>query len=144
MDRRARTWALAFFLAIGAAGAPGAANAGDPPAGRSEARQAAQRATEAFKENRFQDALDELGRAEALVHAPTHVLMMARCRLALGALVEARRLYREVVAEEVAKGAPPAFARAHDDAVAELALLEPRIPELVVKVAPAGATGVSV
>src|SRR6185503_15858782 len=104
---------LAIWLAIG--GMSGPARADDVSETLAEARQAAQRGTAAFKESRFADALRELGRAEEMVHAPTHLLMMARARLALGGLVEARRLYREVTAEALPSSSPAAFLRAKKD-----------------------------
>ncbi len=58
-------------------------------------------------------------RAEALVHAPTLLLGLARAQASLGQLVEANETYRRILREPLAKGAPAPFAKAVDDAARE-------------------------
>lgn len=96
------------------------------------ARAAAERGTAAFKEGRYADAIDLFQRAEALFHAPTHVLMMARAYAALGKLVVAKESYLAITREELAPKAPAAFKKAKAEAEKELKDLEPRIPSLEV------------
>lgn len=72
--------------------------------------------------------------AEARFHAPTILLELARAHAHLGQLLEARTVYRKIVAEQLANYAPPVFFEAQRTAVAELPALEMRIPivELIV------------
>src|SRR5579883_2443273 len=48
-------------------------------------------------------------RAEALVHAPTHLLYIARTEAKLGQLVEASETYARIQHEALAPDAPKAF-----------------------------------
>jgi hypothetical protein len=88
----------------------------------------------AFFEKRYDDAIDLFTRAESLVHAPPHLLFIARASEKLGRLVTARENYMRIVTENIAPGAPKAFHQAQDAAQAELPALEARIPYLTVKV----------
>lgn len=106
---------------------------------RSGARAAAEAAAKAFEAKRWQEAIDLFSKAEKLVHAPTHLLFLARAHERLGQLVRAREAYRKVVSETLPPNAPKAFKAAQATAEKELAELEPRIPQLTVRVE--GATG---
>jgi hypothetical protein len=106
---------------------------------RAGARVAAQEGHKAFFEQRWADAIDLFTRAESLVHAPPHLLYMARASEKLGRLVTARELYMRIVKENIASNAPRAFANAQDQARQELPELERRIPHLTVKVSGAEA-----
>ncbi|MCC6217007.1 MAG: hypothetical protein IT376_19260 [Polyangiaceae bacterium] len=106
---------------------------------RSGARAAAEAAAKAFEGQRWQEAIDLFAKAEKLVHAPTHLLFLARSHQKLGQLVKAREAYRKVVSETLPANAPKAFKAAQAAAEKELAELEPRIPQLTVRVE--GATG---
>ena len=112
----------------------------DPSAeDKAGARAAAERGGAEYKAAHFKEALDLFLRAESLIHAPTHVLMIARTQSALGDIVVAKESYLKITREEVASKAPPAFKRAHDDAEKELKDLEPRIPSIQVTVTGAAA-----
>ena len=65
-----------------------------------------------------------------MIHAPTHVLMIARTQAALGDLVLAKESYLKITRETLANSAPPAFKRAQGDAEKELKDLDPRIPSI--------------
>lgn len=97
---------------------------------RSGARETARRGLEAFGQKRFADALDLFKRAESVVHAPTHLLYIARSAVELGQLVLARETYMKIVREQLPANAPSAFKEATTAASSELSALEPRIPKL--------------
>ena len=130
---------LCAVLLFGLAGEQAAEAQTTPSAeDKAGARATAERATAAFKDGRYAEAIDLFQRAEALFHAPTHVLMMARSYAASGKLVLAKESYLAVTREELAPKAPPAFKKAQNEAEKELKDLEPRIPSLEVSAALAG------
>ncbi|MDC3958395.1 hypothetical protein [Polyangium jinanense] len=130
---------LAAGLFVSATLAPPRVRAEEPTAtaeAKAGARAAAEKGTNAFKESRYDEAVDMFLRAESLFHAPTHVLMLARSYVALGKLVLAKEAYHSIVREELAPKAPAAFKLAKVDAEKELAELSPRIPSLQVSTTP--------
>jgi hypothetical protein len=102
---------------------------------RADGRAAAEQGAQAFEEGRFEEAVDLFTRAESLVHAPPHLLYIARAQVKLGQLVRARENYRKIEREKLSATAPPAFHNAQAAAQKELAELEPRIPmvKIVIK-----------
>jgi hypothetical protein len=105
------------------------------------ARSLASQGASAFEAGRYDEALDFFTRAESLVHAPPHILYMARCAEKLGKLVQAREYYIRIIREQLPKKAPQAFRDAQTAAHAEVEQIEPRIASLVIQVkAPEGAT----
>lgn len=88
----------------------------------------------ALEKKDYTTALDLLGRANALYHAPTVLIGLARANLALGKLMTAREFFNQVAHEPVPAGAPPAFLRAVEDSVKELAALSGRVPGVVLNV----------
>jgi hypothetical protein len=112
----------------------------DPTAeDKAGARAAAERGGTEYKAAHYKEALDLFLRAESLIHAPTHVLMIARTQAALGDIVVAKESYLKITREDLASSAPPAFKRAHGDAEKELKDLEPRIPSIQITVKGAAA-----
>ena len=108
---------------------------------RAGARAAAVAGAEAFSAGQWQQAVDLFERAESLVHAPPHLVYLARANAKLGRLVTARELYNEVVREKLGADAPEAFVSAQREAAAELQAIEPRLARLTVTVrAPEGVT----
>jgi hypothetical protein len=101
---------------------------------RSAARAAATEGLQAMSEGRFKDALDLCTRAESLMHAPTHLLLIARAQVKLGHLVEAQEAYIKVTRDTLAADAPRAFVEAQKTAADEGAELAPRVPSLKVNV----------
>jgi hypothetical protein len=114
---------------------PGLAVAND----RAEARALGDEGLTLFDGRQWADAFEKFRQAEALFHAPTNVLFMARCNARLGKLLEARRLYAAVADETLAGDAPAQFHEAKRAAAEENAALASRIPQLAVVVR--GATG---
>ena len=111
---------------------------------RAGARTLATEGAKAFAAQRWSDAVDLFTRAEALLHAPPHLLFLARARVKLGQLVLAREMYTKIVRENIAPTAPAAFLEAQTAARAELPALEPRIAMLTVTVTGADAKAVSI
>lgn len=106
---------------------------------RAAARALATQGIAAFNDGKHAVALDLFSRAESLLHAPPHVLYMARSAAKLGQLVRARELYLKLGREELPAAAPQAFRDAQNDARNEGKALEPRIANLVINVrVPAG------
>ncbi|WP_437738128.1 hypothetical protein [Sorangium sp. So ce1335] len=137
--RRSIPFAAALFLLL-PTGEVRAQSDQDRAAARSLATQGA----EAFTSGRFDEAIDLLGRAEALVHAPTHLLLIARAQARLGRLVAAKETYLRIVREELPPTAPAPFKRAQQDAREELAAVEPRIASLRIALEGAGGRKISV
>jgi hypothetical protein len=100
---------------------------------RAAARSLATEGATAFNEGRYQDAVDLFTKAETLVHAPPHLLFLARSHAKLGQLVKAREAYLKVVKETLPANASPAFRNAQSSANDEVQSLEPRIASLTVK-----------
>jgi hypothetical protein len=111
---------------------------------RAGARTLATEGAKAFAAQRWAEAVDLFTRAEALVHAPPHLLFLARARMKLGQLVLARETYTKIVRENIPPSAPAAFVEAQAAAKQELPALEPRIAMLTVTVSGAEGKAVSV
>jgi hypothetical protein len=79
-------------------------------------------------------AIPVLERAEALVHAPTFLLRIGECQIALGRLVDGSETLRRVVREVLAPAAPAAFVAAKTRAAQVLDKTRPRIPRVVISV----------
>jgi hypothetical protein len=132
---RSRVWRLlcALMLLCASASAEGSVD-------RDKARALAEQAGEALDARNYQQALDLVTQAEALYHAPTHLLIAAEAHEGLGALVEAAELYERIVAEPLPAGSPPAFKSAQNDATTRIRALIARIPSVLVRVSPASAS----
>jgi hypothetical protein len=101
---------------------------------RAAARALATQGIAAYNEGKPAIALDLFARAESLLHAPPHVLYMARAAAKLGQLVRARELYLKLGREELPITAPQAFRDAQNDARTEVKAIEPRLCSLVISV----------
>src|SRR5688572_28290531 len=108
LDRRIARPLLASTLALALLAAPQRA-AAQSDEQRAAARSLATDGAAAFNEGRYQDAIDMMTRAESLVHAPPHLLFIARSEENLGRLVKAREAYLKIVKEQIPPGAPGAF-----------------------------------
>jgi len=102
---------------------------------KQEARSNANAGLKAFKAGDWALALERFGMAEEIIHAPPHLLFMARANAKLGEMLAARELYLQVINEELPGRRPPkAFVKAQEDAKAELEALEQEIPRLTIEV----------
>lgn len=131
--------AVGFSLSLGPSIALGQTD--DERAG---ARAAASSGIEAYNAGRYAEAYDLLNRAESLVHAPPHMLYMARAAAKLGRLVQAREIYIKIGQEQLVAAAPRAFIDAQQAAVQEQRALESRLAYLTVTVEAANASNVKV
>lgn len=104
------------------------------PANVSQAREIALAAGDDLDARRFQDALDKVSQAEALYHAPTHMVIRAEALEGLGRLVEALDTYENVAAEPLSPTAPAAFRQAREDGRQRQIALIARVPSLLVLV----------
>src|SRR3954451_11899470 len=103
---RFRGLAGGFLLAL--VGQGGVAQAGEDE-DRAGARAAATEGAKAMEEGRYEQAIDLFTRAESLVHAPPHLVYMARSYVKLGKLVRASETYLKVTRETLPSNAPKAF-----------------------------------
>lgn len=101
---------------------------------RAAARAAAESGADAFEQGQYLRSLEMFSRAEQLVHAPPHLLFMARSLEKLGRLVEAREAYLKIVNEQLSAKAPSAFRSAQGKAEQELAAIESRLAQITVNV----------
>jgi hypothetical protein len=128
-----------LVLLVAAIGfAPGVAWAQASDADRATARSLAREGYNAQQQTQYAVAADRFARADALVHAPTLLLGLARAQVGLGKLVEAEETYQRVAREPLPANAPPAFARAVEDAKSEVATLAPRLAWVTIDVGAVG------
>ena len=106
---------------------------------RDKARALAEQAGDALDARNFSQAIELVTQAEALYHAPTHLIIAAEAHEGMGALVEAAELYERIAAEPLPAGSPPAFKSAQNQAIERVRALIARIPSLLVRVSPASA-----
>jgi hypothetical protein len=112
---------------------------------RAMARSVATEGAKAFGEGRFKDAVELFGKAESVMHAPPHLLFLARSHAKLGQFVRAREAYLKIVKETLAANAPKAFRDAQVAAETEVREIEPKIANLTIRVeGGAGASDVAV
>ncbi len=101
---------------------------------KTAARAAAQAGKDAYERADYAEAERRFEQAERLMHAPPHLLLIARSRAQLGKLVAAREAYLALINEALPDRAPPGFVAAQDQAKAEVETLTPRIPQVTVNV----------
>jgi hypothetical protein len=110
---------------------------------RATARTLGEEGQEALERRDYANAADRFARADALFHAPTLTLGLARASAGLGRLVAAQEAYNRIVRDGAPPGAPQAYVQAIESARAELAAIAPRIGRLVVRVTGADAAEVT-
>jgi hypothetical protein len=106
---------------------------------RAAARSAAEAGADAYDQAHYDRSLELFSRAEQLVHAPPHLLFMARSLVKLGRLVEARETYLKIVNEQLPASAPKAFKTARDQAESEINGVEGRIAYVTITIRGGGA-----
>jgi hypothetical protein len=121
---------LILVLLIAAIGAP--AHAQPSEADRDAARALATAGFRLFSTKSYEPALERFRSAEAIIHAPPHVLYIARCLDALGRMLEARDSYRKLLEEQLDVDAPVEFRKARAQAEDELVALLRKIPRITV------------
>jgi hypothetical protein len=121
-----------LFLALVLASSLGAAKAraGADAHARLSARAIAEQGDEQFYAGRCDKAVLLWLRADAVFHAPTLLVRVARCQSLLGQVVAAAASLQSIVDEPLSPDAPPAFVAARDDARRELPRVRARIASL--------------
>ena len=99
------------LLSVGLSAQIGRADPTPSAEDKAGARAAAERGGAEYKASHYKEALDLFLRAESLIHAPTHVLMIARTQAALGDLVLAKESYLRITREPLTSNAPPVSVR---------------------------------
>ena len=128
----ARRFLIAALLS--AALTPTVAFAQTSDADKGTARDLTIEGYKALQVNDYTAALDRFTRADALYHAPTVILGLARAHVGLGKLVSARELYNRLAHETLPSDASKASKKAVLDAQKELDALALRIPSVVISV----------
>lgn len=113
-------------------------------ADKATARNLATAGIKLYQQQKFEEALDKLKRAQELYDAPVHLLYMARCYVKLNKLVDGAESYRKLVRAELDANSPDVFQTAVADGEKELAELEPRIPTLTINVSPSDVPGLRI
>ncbi|HEU5073691.1 MAG TPA: hypothetical protein VFU02_05950, partial [Polyangiaceae bacterium] len=113
-------------------------------ADKATARNLATAGIKLYQQQKFEEALDKLKRAQELYDAPVHLLYMARCYVKLGKLVEGAESYRRLVRTELDANSPDVFQTAVADGEKELAEVEPRVPTLTINVEPSTVPGLRI
>lgn len=129
---------LAVLLAALSVAAPASAQTDEQ---RASARALATEGAAAFNEGRYKDSADLFARAESLMHAPPHLLFLARSYAKNNQFVKARETYMKVIKEQLSPSSPQAFRDAQTSAQDELRSVEPKIAKLTIQVT--GAEGAS-
>lgn len=88
----------------------------------------------ALEQRDFVRAETLFSNADALFHAPTITLGLARARAGLGKLVGAQEAYSRVIHTTIPADASPVFVKAIEDARRELEALTPRVPSVIIQV----------
>ncbi|MBW2454060.1 MAG: hypothetical protein JRI68_06105 [Deltaproteobacteria bacterium] len=120
---------LAVLLATG-----GVAHAQPSDADRATARSLYIDGRKALEAGDFETAADKFSRGEALFHAPTMMVGLARAYVGLGKYVEAMESYNKVIREELPDGAPDAFVTAKEEAQKEVVGLDEKIGWVTISV----------
>lgn len=99
-----------------------------------EARELGRDAWRALEANDYKGALDKVTRAEALYHAPTHLLVMGNAQAGLGQLADALATFEKLAAEPLPDAAPPPFKDAQEKGRKRMKELLARVPSLLVAI----------
>jgi hypothetical protein len=129
--------ALGLLLPVVAAAAPSAAD-------KASARELGKEAEAAMAQKDYATAADKYAKAEALFHAPTLLLGLARAQVGLGRLVDAQETYQRLVNETLPPDAPKFFTDAVQAAKTEVGAIAGRISWITVKVTGVDAPSVTI
>jgi hypothetical protein len=130
MRRLLLAWLGTMLLAM----ASTAMGAEPSAAQRDQARTLANSGFELFQAGQYADAYARLAEAESIVHAPPHLLYMARAKRSIGQLMAAAELYRRLGAEPLDSKARPQFREAQQQGKDELGALMAQIPAVRIAV----------
>lgn len=127
---RARRFSVSVLLVALASPAAALAQTDEQ---RAAARELALEGIGAYEAGKDAEAVDRLKRAQALVHAPTHLLYLGRAHARLGQYVRAREAYHRILRDGLAPGSPRAFRDARDAAEKEIAEVEEKIARITIR-----------
>lgn len=127
-----------MILALGAAPAGGAL--AQPKSAIDEARALAQQGWKALDAENYAEALENVTKAEALYHAPIHLLLMGNAQAGLGRLADALATFETLAAEPIPDAAPKAFKEAQETGRKRVKELIARVPSVLVAVQNTDAT----
>jgi hypothetical protein len=128
-----RCFLVATLLLSGAL-TPTLALAQSSDADKATARDLTIEGYKALETRDYAAALDRFSRADALYHAPSVILGLARAQVGLGKLVTAQELYNRAAHEPLPPNASTASKKAVADAQKELDALSRRIPSVIINV----------
>ncbi len=114
------------------------------PADREAARALATRGYELFESKDYTHAIESFEKAESRIHAPPHLLYIARSQAKLGKLLAAKGTYTRILGEKLPDGAPMPFRDAQTSARSELGEVDVLIPSIELTLTGAGAAGASI
>jgi hypothetical protein len=123
-------WAAGPCFVLPAVGAAHAATDEEKAGARALAEQAIQ---EAYPQGQYDQVVDLLRRAEALVHSPTHWLYIGMAQAKLGHLVLAREAFLKASREPIDDNSPEAFKVVVQTASNELEALKPRLAKVTIR-----------
>ncbi|MFO0676023.1 MAG: tetratricopeptide repeat protein [Polyangiaceae bacterium] len=130
-----RRWIFAAFLATACVTSAADALADTPsPEVRARAKANADKGVAAMEAGRWQEAIDLLKLADRMIHAPTHLLFIARAEAKLGRLVKAHETYQDVIKEKLSPRSPRVFVEAQTSAMKEDKVLVEQIPHVRISV----------
>jgi len=112
----------------------GVAHAQPSDADRATARSLYIEGQKALEAGDYETAADNFRRGEALFHAPTMLVGLARAYVGLGKYVEAMESYNKVIREELPDKAPDAFVTAKEEAQKEVVGLDEKIGWVTISV----------
>lgn len=114
---------------------PSAPSAGDVHAAKKAAKHLADEGEKRLQSGDFSAAYDFFRQADQQFPAPTYVIRQARAKAGMGALLDARDLYKRVISYPLGKAEHPLFYEAQEDAQRELEALEKRLPLVTIAIA---------
>ena len=137
--------ALALVLLAGASAAWAQVEPdGETSSNKSEARELAVQGASLLDECKYDAALEKLQRAEAMFHAPIHLLWIGEALDGQGRVHEAIQSYERLAAEELPDDAPLPFIKAKRTASERARELQARLPSLRINASEVMAEGMVV
>lgn len=133
MRKRSRGLVMALVLSTATMGIAPSAFA-QSSADKATARQLGIEGEDALGKKDYKTAEDKFSRADALYHAPTLALGLARAQAANGKVVAAQENYNRIIREGAPAGSPPAFVAAVESAQKEVDAVSARVAHVTLTV----------
>jgi hypothetical protein len=123
-----------LVLAVCTSVVPAGDAAAQPKSATDEARDLAREGWKALDAENYKEALEKVTQAEALYHAPTHLLLMGNALAGLGRLADALDTFEKLTVEPIPDAAPKAFKDAQDTGRKRVKELISRVPSVLVAI----------